>query len=527
MTTQGIPALPARLAERYDPGPVLGRGVGSVVFRAHDTLLGRDAAVKSFRVAADPRADRELALLARLDHPALVPVFDVEESDGRAFVVMALLEGGSLAARIAGPGPPLGLGVALRTAATVADALEHVHRAGVLHRAVRPANVLFDGDGRAHLADFGVALVADAPRLTGGDTAGGALAVGAAPYLAPEQVRGEDAGPTADVYALGLVLIESLTGRRAFPGDPLDAARARLERRPALPDGLPRPVSALLRDMTAAEPADRPDAAAASAALRRALVDVDPVPATVPVTRTAPAAGAPAAGAAASRPLAARRTGPDVPRHRRVVGTRGIAVVTGLLASAVLAGTVVAASTWPVAETSGDPGTAVVAAGPTPGAPTHGGPASGAARDDAGGATPRSDGADGAATPTGAAARDDAVGAEGADAVTDGRPATAERSDDRRLVADRPAPSSSDPTSSRPTATDTPTATGTPATTTRTTSPEPPATSVPGGGTTDAPGTDVAEAGSTAATTSPTRPGLVPGVLRGVGGLLGGVTGSG
>ena len=187
MTTVGIPPLPDRLAERYEVGPVIGRGVGSSVVRAHDTLLGRDVAVKTFRVESDLRARRELSLLAGMDHPGLVPVYDVDEQDGRAFVVMALLDGGSLADRLDEHGREsrgLALPEALRTAGTVAGALDHVHRAGVLHRGVTPANVLYDDDGRAHLSDFGVAFVADAPRIT--DTG---LTVGAAPYLAPEQVR--------------------------------------------------------------------------------------------------------------------------------------------------------------------------------------------------------------------------------------------------------------------------------------------------------------------------------------------------
>ncbi|MEJ2871387.1 protein kinase [Actinomycetospora sp. OC33-EN08] len=374
MTTLGVPTLPDRLADRYEAGPVLGRGVGSVVFRAHDTLLGRDAAVKSFRVESNPRAGRELSLLARFDHPGLVPVFDVEERDGRAFVVMALLDGGSLTDRLAAANAVDGLGYAeaLRTAATVGGALDHLHRAGVTHRGVTPANVLYDADGRAHLADFGVALVADAPRIT--DTG---LTVGAAPYLAPEQVRGEQAGSGADVYALALVLVESLTGRRAFPGDPLSAAQARLDRGPVLPEGLPDDVTALLTEMTAADPAGRPDAAAASAVLRRALVEAEPATTTVaapgltvsgPAARSGAGALAVVGNALARRGPTARSTAP------RATGTRGVVVLAGLAASAVLAGTVAIATSGPVAEVSADDRPAVVAGGATVGAPDTGAP---------------------------------------------------------------------------------------------------------------------------------------------------------
>ena len=366
MTTVGIPTLPARLAARYEIERVLGRGIGSSVFLAHDTLLGRDTALKTFRVEADPRAGRELSLLARMDHPGLVPVYDVEEHDGRAFVVMAFLDGGSLADRLAGPdAEPLPLPDALWTAAAIAGALEHVHRAGVLHRAVTPANVLYDTDGRAHLSDFGVALVADAPRLT--DTG---LTVGAAPYLAPEQVRGETCGPGADVYALGLVLIEALTGRRAFPGDPLSAAQARLDGGPAVPDALPADVTSLLTAMTAPEPDDRPDAAAASATLRRALVAAEPAPA--PAVLTTPGLLVSGPAATGLGPVAVMRgavTGRAPGPRPRATGTRGVLVLAGLAASAVLAGTVAIASSGPVAEMADADRPSVVAGGAAVGVP--------------------------------------------------------------------------------------------------------------------------------------------------------------
>ncbi|HEY2220885.1 serine/threonine-protein kinase [Actinomycetospora sp.] len=384
MTTVGIPMLPERLAERYEVGPVIGRGVGSSVFRAHDTLLGRDAAVKTFRVEADPRAGRELRLLARMDHPGLVPVYDVEEHDGRAFVVMALLDGGSLASRLAEHGEaPEGLALAdaLRTGGTVAGALDHVHRAGVLHRAVAPGNVLYDDDGRAHLADFGVAFVADAPRIT--DTG---LTVGTAPYLAPEQVRGERSGSRADVYALGLVLIEALTGRRAFPGDPLSSAQARLDRDPTVPDGLPTDLARLLAAMTAGDADRRPDAAGASVALRRALVQAEP--ATMPSVIVGPSVSAgpsmlgglaltsgpavtPRGSAARWASTRARLSSRGARGTPRATGTRGILVIAGLAASAVLAGTVALAGTGPVAEITADSArpAAIVPGGATVGVP--------------------------------------------------------------------------------------------------------------------------------------------------------------
>lgn len=273
MTTLTIPALPPRLAQRYQVGPVLGRGIGSTVFRAHDTLLRRDAAVKTFPLAPQSSGSSAWRLLARADHPGLVPVYDVEHRDGRAFLVMALLEGGSLATRLEAheSAGGLALGESLRTAATVAVALDHLHHLGEAHRAVTPSNVVYDTEDRVLLADVGVAGLAATPRL---EESG--LPVTTAAYVAPEQLRGAAPGPRADVYALGLVLIEALTGRRAFPGDPESAARARLEHAPTVPGGLPAPVTALISAMTADDPAQRPNAADAATSLRRALLRTAP-----------------------------------------------------------------------------------------------------------------------------------------------------------------------------------------------------------------------------------------------------------
>jgi eukaryotic-like serine/threonine-protein kinase len=489
MTTVGVPTLPKRLAARYECGPVLGRGVGSVVVRAHDTLLGRDAAIKVFRVDSDPRADRELSLLARFDHPGLVPVYDVGEADGRAFVVMALLDGGSLVDRLAAADDGLGLADALRTAATVGGALDHLHRAGVTHRGVTPANVLYDVDGRAHLADFGVALVADAPRIT--DTG---LTVGAAPYLAPEQVRGEPAGAPADVYALGLVLIEALTGRRAFPGDPLSAARARLDRGPVLPTDLPADVVDLLTGMTATEPADRPDAATAGGILRRALVAAEPPTAAllaVPEVRAVgPAATTGAgtligAGGLVGRTVPARRAGP------RATGTRGVLVLAGLAASAVLAGTVAIASSGPVAEVSADDGRAVVAGGATVGAPD---------------AAPGPPAFLVVPAPSSSDAAPDTATSSGSTGSTESRESTASAAAQPVRRAPEPAPEATTrPSSAAPTRTADPTT-------------EAPAESAAPADQSDQTGQDG---------TPTRRPGAVGEVLQGVGGLLGGVLGGG
>jgi hypothetical protein len=132
----------------------------------------------------------------------------------------------------------------------------------VVHRDVKPGNVLFDQDGRVHLTDFGIARLTDVTAITATG-----LVLGTAAYLAPEQVTGDGATPASDIYALGLVLLEALTGERVYDGSPSEAALARLHRQPEIPTTTTRSVGALLGAMTAADPRLRPSAAAVAAAL--------------------------------------------------------------------------------------------------------------------------------------------------------------------------------------------------------------------------------------------------------------------
>ena len=181
---------------------------------------------------SEARNRREVLTLAALSHPGLVTVYDVGDDHGRAYFVMQLIEGDTLAQRIRRG--PLPLGDVIALGAALADALAYVHRRGVVHRDVKPGNVLLDADGRAHLSDFGIAAVRDAAPVT---AAG--MVIGTASYLSPEQVRGESVDPAVDIYALGLVLIECITGRREYPGNALEAAVARLHRRPWSRPGCP------------------------------------------------------------------------------------------------------------------------------------------------------------------------------------------------------------------------------------------------------------------------------------------------
>ncbi|HTK61512.1 MAG TPA: serine/threonine-protein kinase [Pseudonocardia sp.] len=263
---------PSHLAGRYALGDLVGVGASAGVYRAHDERLNRDVAVKLYPPGvAGPdriRQQQELAILAQLHHQNLVGLLDAGEEDGRAYLVMQLIEDPTLAEKLVLDGP-MGPGDVARLGAQLGDALAYVHDRGITHRDVKPANVLV-GD-RPMLADFGIARLVDAARVTQTGYLIGTLA-----YLAPEQVSGGEVSTPADVYALGLTLLEALTGSREYDGDGPEAAFARLSRTPSVPEGLPV-LTDLLRDMTALDPATRPSAADAARRLRDALPEFDAV----------------------------------------------------------------------------------------------------------------------------------------------------------------------------------------------------------------------------------------------------------
>ncbi|MET0975484.1 MAG: serine/threonine-protein kinase [Leifsonia sp.] len=254
------------IAGRYELLGVVGRGGMATVYRARDRKLGRLVAVKLFAAGTaidDARRRAEVDLLGRVNHPNLVALHDAHlapaDSDEPSYLVMELVEGPDLRTML-DAGPIAGATVAA-LAAEIAEALAAVHGQGIVHRDLKPANILLAPSGipspeyRARLTDFGIAHLVGADRVT---TAG--TVIGTAAYLSPEQATGSEPGPETDVYALGLVLLECLTGTRAYPGTAIEAMSARVVRDPAVPDDLPVAWASLLTQMTSRDPALRPTA---------------------------------------------------------------------------------------------------------------------------------------------------------------------------------------------------------------------------------------------------------------------------
>src|SRR4051794_9261498 len=279
------------------------------VYRAEDRLLERDVAVKVLRTAAPDAADdqrfrAEARTLANLEHPHVVSVLDAGRSELGPYLVLELVEGSSLSHH---RGRAMDPRLVAAMGRDIADALAYVHRRGIVHRDIKPGNILLDERGEVRLTDFGIARLLSDPAH---HTATGAT-VGTAAYLSPEQVRGAPVTPAADIYALGLVLLEALTGERIYSGAPIEAALARLHRPPEVPTSLPQGWDAALSGMLTAEPEDRLTAVEVTqrmAALARGeQVRTMPRPATAKRGSAAPAESAESAEHRARRGARRRR----------------------------------------------------------------------------------------------------------------------------------------------------------------------------------------------------------------------------
>jgi len=267
------------LKGRYELGTLIGQGGLAAVYRAHDILLGRDVAVKVFRETADTddvfaKQEAEVNLLATLAHPSLVTLLDAavdRNANGttRIYYVMELVDGRDLRERLErGPLPPRQIA---QLGADIAEALEYLHHRGVVHRDIKPANILVgeyldDGSVRAKLTDFGIATIGGSDPLAEDDVVTGTVA-----YLSPEQASGGAVDSATDIYSLGLVLLQSLTGDLPFDGPPEHAALVRLLEDPPIPESVSEDWRSLITAMTARIPADRPSAFEVVKALRDRL----------------------------------------------------------------------------------------------------------------------------------------------------------------------------------------------------------------------------------------------------------------
>jgi serine/threonine-protein kinase len=266
---------------RYRVGPLLARGGMADVYDGFDTRLGRPVAVKILRpaMAARPEVRRrfedEARAAARLSHPNVVAVFDTGEDEGEPWIVMECLSGETLAHKMAAADGPLPLDWTLRVAGDVLGALSAAHAAGIIHRDVKPGNILFSDEGCAKVGDFGIAKSIEHV----GDATTAGLLLGTPRYLAPERIEGRPSTAASDIYSMGVILYEAFSGQPAFAGDtPVSTAYNVQHTTPTplaqvRPD-LPAPVVAAVERAMRRDPAERFSTAAEMGA---ALRDARPV----------------------------------------------------------------------------------------------------------------------------------------------------------------------------------------------------------------------------------------------------------
>jgi len=328
------PVEGSRLADRYEVGAVLGHGGMGEVRAGYDTRLDREVAIKFLRadLATDPDVrsafEREARAAAQLAHPNVVAIYDTDEQDDQPFIVMECLPGHTLAEEIQrGPIEPRRLRY---LASQVLAALQSAHDAGIVHRDVKPGNVLLTSTGDAKVSDFGIA------KSLKDDTTNTGPLFATLGYLAPEQLRGEKASPASDQYSLAVVLYEAATGHRPVSPETPAAILAALDAPRALTEVVDPQLRAVIERAMARDPADRfPSVDDMAAALDLAIPPPNDPEATTPITATEtavlPEPPAPMAPSRRSRPFSAPTMSPTLARSCLVGAAIAVLVVAGIV----------------------------------------------------------------------------------------------------------------------------------------------------------------------------------------------------
>jgi len=335
-------AVGTRLAGRYVlEERIAGGGMGEV-WRARDEVLERTVAVKLLRREHADDADfigrfrEEARHAASLTHPGIASVYDYgeqpgdDEPGGTPYLVMEYVDGETLSSLLSRAGGPLGASQALDIVGQAAFALQAAHDAGIVHRDVKPGNLMVRRDGLVKVTDFGIARAQGA----GGRTRTGDV-IGTAHYLSPEQAEGRSATPASDIYALGVVTYEALAGRRPFAGEaPVSVALAHVRTEPPpLPDDVPGPVRDLVAHAMRKDPAARPASAGEFGRTAMALASDPSGTATTVVRRAAPATTqtTPAPAPAPAPPEPRHAPGQRRVRNRMIAAGAVVVLIGGLL----------------------------------------------------------------------------------------------------------------------------------------------------------------------------------------------------